>query len=100
VYGRRIHSLAYLLFGPLNNPLFHSSSRDQAVYVHSLGLTNAMNAGHGLQVGLRIPIGVIETERRASELVERRENETTSISSHSHARISCLQIDSQTSTSS
>lgn len=99
VYGRLIQSFAYLLFGPLHNPFFYSSSRDQAVYMHRLGLADAMNTGHRLQVGLRIPVGVIETEREnENELVSTlsRENKTTTrqtlFYTHMHVSAVCKLI--------
>lgn len=58
--------IAYLLFRPLNDPLFYSASRDQAVHVNGLSLSNPMNSRHSLKIRLRVPVRIKETARRTA----------------------------------
>lgn len=88
----------YLLLGSFHNPLLYSSSRDQAVYVHSLLLPNAMNASHGLQVGLGIPVRVKETKRRRARdlseyiIVTRKQRISNLFNTYMHVSAVCRLI--------
>ena len=55
---------------PLEHPLLNAPSQQQAVDVDGFSLSVSPNSGHGLQVGCRIPIDVVEDDTRGADEVQ------------------------------
>ena len=53
----------YLLLCALHDAVLSGAARDEAINVYRLLLAEAVHARHGLQVHLRVPVGVEENAR-------------------------------------
>ena len=51
-----------LLCRPLQHALLNAAFRDESEDIHLLRLTNTMCAVHGLQIGLRVPVTVVQDD--------------------------------------